>query len=103
MPIVSSSGITVPALSLMCARPSVPRDDLGAALSAVTCSVLGVLVWGLLWHCFIVLSSSDINRTDKFSVINARVFVALHAARAALVWACRARLSGALCNHFLIT
>lgn len=91
VPIVSSSGITVPALSPVRTSPSVSRDDVGAALSAVTWSVLGVLVWGLLWHYFVVLSSSDINRTGKFSVLNARVFVTPHTACAALLWACRAR------------
>lgn len=103
MPIVSSTGITVPALSLVCTRLSVSRDDLGTALSAVTWSLLGVLVWGLLRHYFIVLFSSDINRMGKFSVINARVFVTPHTACAALLWAWRARLSGVLCIHFLIT
>lgn len=103
MPIVSSSGITVPALPLVHARLSVSGDDLGTAFSAVTWSMLGVLLWGLFWHYFIVLSSSDINRTGTFSVINARVFVTLHTACAALLWPCRASLSGVLCNHFLIT
>lgn len=59
---VSSSGIAVPVLSLVRTRPSVSRDGLGSALSAVTWSVLGVLVWGFLWHYFIVLSSSGENR-----------------------------------------
>lgn len=44
MPMLSSSGITVPALSLVCTRPSVSRDDLGTALSAVAWSLFGVLV-----------------------------------------------------------
>lgn len=101
MPMVSSSGITVSALSLVCTRPSMSRDDLGIALSAVTWSLLGVLLWGLLWHYFIALSSSGENR--YIFCRNARVFVTVHTACAASLWACRARLSGILCNHFLLT
>lgn len=102
MPIVGSSRITVPTLSPVHTSLSVSGDDVGAALSAVAWSVLGVLVWGLLWHYFVVLSSSDINRTGKFSVINSKVFVTPRTACAASLWACRPRQSGVLCNHFLI-
>lgn len=103
MPIVSSSGIAVSALSLVHMSLSVSGDDMGPALSAVTRSVVGVLVWGLLWHCSVVLCKSDRNRTGTFSITNARVFVTPHTACAALLWACRTRQSGVLCNYFVIT